>query len=570
MNLKRLIDQAVAGGLANAGFADTPAVVKQAARPEFGDYQANGVMAAAKRAGRNPREVAGEVAAGLDVDFLESPEVAGPGFINLTLSASWIAEQMQARYRGGESALDVATARIAIDYSSPNLAKEMHVGHLRPTVIGDALVRVLEFLGNDVIRVNHVGDWGAQFGSLLAFLDELPEGERGTSLKDLEAFYREASARFRSDETFATKARGFVVKLQSGDPACSALWEQFIAESIAHCEAVYDLFNITLTTEDIRAESAYNDDLPRIVTDLEQQGLITVSDGAKCVFLPGFTGKDDKPLPAIVQKSDGGYPYLATDVAALRYRAGELGVDKAYYVVGAPQTLHLKQLFALGEAAGYVDGQDFRHVPFGSILKDDGKPFKTRDGADVKLVDVLHEAVARAHDVVTTKNPELSESEREEVARVVGIGAVKYAELSKNRMTDYIFDWDAMLSFEGNTAPYLQYAYTRIRSIFRRADADAAALDATVVISEPAERALCVKLLQFQETVEQVTADNQPNVLCNYLYELAQSFMSFYETCPVLSGAEAERNSRLVICATTARTLQLGLSLLGIETVEQM
>lgn len=570
MNLKRLIDRAVSDGLAAAGFADSPPVVKQAARPEFGDYQANGVMAAAKRAGRNPREVASEVAGALTADYLEAPEIAGPGFINLTLSDSWLNAEMSNRYQAGESVDGIATYRIAVDYSSPNLAKEMHVGHLRPTVIGDALVRVLEFLGNDVIRVNHVGDWGAQFGSLLAHLDELPDADRSTNLKDLEAFYQEASARFRSHEAFATKARGFVVRLQGGDPSCLALWEQFIAESIAHCEAVYDLFNITLTTDDIRAESAYNDDLPRIVTDLEQQGLITVSDGAKCVFLPGFTGKDDKPLPAMVQKSDGGYPYLATDVAALRYRAGELRVDKAYYVVGAPQTLHLKQLFALGAAAGYLDGQEFVHVPFGSILKDDGKPFKTRDGADVKLVDVLTEAVARAHDVVTAKNPDLPAADRAEVARVVGIGAVKYAELSKNRMTDYIFDWDAMLSFEGNTAPYLQYAYTRIRSIFRRAGVDASTLDATVRIDAPAERALCVKLLQFQETVEQVTLDNQANVLCNHLYELAQSFMSFYEACPVLTDDAGERGSRLVICATTARTLSLGLSLLGIETVEQM
>lgn len=570
MNLKRLIDQAVGDGLAAAGFADAPPVVKAAARPEFGDYQANGVMAVAKKAGRNPREVAAEVAAGVNGAFLAEPEVAGPGFINLRLTDEWLGTQLTERFRAGEAVEGVATARIAVDYSSPNLAKEMHVGHLRPTVIGDALVRVLEFLGNDVIRVNHVGDWGAQFGSLLAFLDEMPEGERSTSLKDLEAFYREASAKFRTEDEFATKARGFVVKLQGGDPACHALWEQFIAESIAHCEAVYRLFNITLKTDDIRAESAYNDDLPVIVQDLEQQGLITLSDGAKCVFLPGFTGKDDKPLPAMVQKSDGGYPYLATDVAALRYRAGELHVDKAYYVVGAPQTLHLKQLFALGKAAGYVDDQEFRHIPFGSILKDDGKPFKTRDGADVKLIDVLNEAISRALDVVTAKNPDLPTAVRQEVARVVGVGAVKYAELSKNRMTDYIFDWDAMLSFEGNTAPYLQYAYTRIRSIFRRAGVGPESLQGSISLTAPAERALAVKLLQFQEIVEQVTVDCQPNVLCNYLYELSQSFMGFYEACPVLNADADVRTSRLMICATAARTLDRGLSLLGIETVDQM
>ena len=570
MNLKRLIEKAVGEGLTAAGFEQAPPVIKQAARPEFGDYQANGVIAAAKKAGRNPREIAGTVAAALPRGVLTEPEVAGPGFINLRLEGGWLDARMNERYRNGEQVEGVETSRIAVDYSSPNLAKEMHVGHLRPTVIGDALVRVLEFLGNDVIRVNHVGDWGAQFGSLLAFLDEMPVINRSTSLKDLEAFYREASARFRSDEAFATKARRFVVRLQSGDPNCLALWKQFIAESIGHCEAVYELFNITLKTEHIRAESAYNDDLQKIVRDLEQKGLITVSDGAKCVFLPGFTGKDDKPLPAMVQKSDGGYPYLATDLAALRYRAGELYVDRALYVVGAPQTLHLKQLFALGDAAGYLDDQDFRHVPFGSILKDDGKPFKTRDGADVKLINVLNEAVARAHEVVTAKNPELSAKERDRVARVVGIGAVKYAELSKNRMTDYIFDWDAMLSFEGNTAPYLQYAYTRIRSIFRRAGIDADALEGAVRLTGAAERALALKLLQFQETVEQVIHDNQPNVLCNYLYELSGTFMSFYEACPVLNAPDDVRTSRLIVCATAARTLELGLSLLGIETVEQM
>lgn len=571
MNIRRTLDLAVSAALEASGFPDTPAVVKQAARPEFGHYQANGIMAAAKRAGKNPREVAAAVVGHLDVEHIEPPEIAGPGFINLRLTDDYLAAQLAVLFRDDPTPDGIVTSRIAVDYSSPNLAKEMHVGHLRPTVIGDAIVRILEYLGNDVIRVNHVGDWGAQFGSLLAHMDEMPASERSTSLKDLEQFYQQASARFRNDPEFATRARSFVVRLQGGDESCLVLWRQFIEESIRHSENVYQLFNITLKPSDIRAESAYNDDLPVVIGDLEQQALVTVSDGAKCVFLDGFTGKGGKPLPAIVQKSDGGYPYLATDLAAVRYRAGELDVDKALYVVGAPQTLHLKQLFAVGTSAGYITTQEFRHIAFGSVLKGDGKPFKTRDGAEVKLIDVLSESIARAFTVVGNKNPDLPEETRQEIARVVGVGAVKYAELSKNRMTDYIFDWDAMLSFEGNTAPYLQYAYSRIRSMFRRAGISPGSLAPAVSIAADQERVLAVKLLQFFEAVEQVTDDYQANVLCGYLYELAQNFMSFYEACPVLNADQpAVQNSRLVICALAARTLARGLDLLGIETVEQM
>jgi arginyl-tRNA synthetase len=418
-----------------------------------------------------------------------------------------------------------------------------------------------------------VGDWGAQFGSLLAYMDQLSsQGEvLSTELKDLEKFYQSASALFRSDEAFAVKARSYVVKLQGGDEKCLALWEKFIAESVRHCQAVYDKLNITLTPADIMAESAYNDDLAVVVAELEQRGLLVESDGAKCVFLEEFKGKDDKPLPAIIQKSDGGFPYMATDVAAARYRAQKLDTDEALYFVGAPQQLHLRQVFAVSRAAGYIsESQGFTHLPFGWVLKADGTPFKTRDGADVKLIDVLDESIERAYKLVDEKNPGLADAEKQNVARVVGIGAIKYAELSKNRTTDYIFDWDTMLSFEGNTAPYLQYAYTRIRSIFRRESIDAGKLSGDFLLQEGPEIQLAVKLLQFNETLDQVIEDYQANILCNYLFELAGIFMSFYEACHVLKAGEPLRTSRLMLCDHTARTLQLGLDLLGIEIVEQM
>lgn len=574
MNLKQLLDKKITAAMTAAGITDAPAVVKQAQRPEFGHYQANGIMAAAKKLKTNPRLLAQEVVSNLAGDPDSTFEIAGPGFINITLSPEFLAQALKNVRHSDRLGIDEKPRKkIVVDYSSPNLAKEMHIGHLRPTTIGDAAVRILEFLGHDVIRANHVGDWGAQFGSLLAYMDQLSgKGETlGTELKDLEQFYRSASALFRTDEEFAAKARSYVVKLQGGDEKCLALWEKFIAESIRHCQAVYDKLNITLTPDDIMAESAYNDDLAIVVAELEQRGLLVESDGARCVFLEEFRGKDDKPLPAIIQKSDGGFPYMATDVAAVRYRAQKLETDEALYFVGAPQQLHLRQVFAVSKAAGYIsDSQKFTHLPFGLVLKADGTPFKTRDGADVKLIDVLDESIARAYKLVNEKNPDLSDTDKQNVARVVGIGAIKYAELSKNRTTDYIFDWDTMLSFEGNTAPYLQYAYTRIRSIFRRENITASELSGDFHLQEASEIQLAIKLLQFNEILDQVIEDYQANILCHYLFEIAVIFMSFYEACPVLKTDEPLRTSRLLLCDQTAKTLQLGLDLLGIELVEQM
>jgi len=572
MNIKHLLDKAFSEALSKLVGSDTPGIVKQAQREEFGHYQANGVMGAAKKLKTNPRELAEKLIEDISLKGTCITEIAGPGFVNIHLTSDFVAQQLNSVLKDPSLGIpSTEVSKIVVDYSGPNLAKEMHIGHLRSTAIGDSLVRILEFVGHDVIRANHVGDWGAQFGSLLAYMDQLRQAGQSlsTELKDLEKFYQAASALFKSDETFAKTARSYVVRLQNGDNECLSLWNQFIEESIRHSQEVYEKFNITLGVDDIRAESAYNNVLPIVVQELEEQQLLVESEGAKCVFLDEFKGKGDKPLPAIIQKSDGGYPYMATDLAATRYRTQELGADKVLYVVGGEQLLHLRQVFAVAKAAGYIhEDQEFLHLPFGGVLKEDGLRFKTRDGADVKLIDVLDEAILRAFNVVSEKNPALSESDRREVARVVGIGAVKYAELSKNRSTDYIFDWDTMLAFEGNTAPYLQYTYTRIRSMFRRAGIDS--LQGSIVLGENAELRLGVKLLQFPETIESTLDDYQANVLCNYLYELCGFFNTFYEQCPVLVAEEPNKTSRLLLCELTAKTLRQGLELLGIETVEQM
>ena len=578
MNLKKYLDKEFENGLRSLGATDGRAAVKQASKPAFGHYQVNGVMGAAKKRKSNPRELAQSL-----LDLIENSkeltgvaryEIAGPGFINITLMPEFIQAELTRNAQDSRLGIPLETARkVLVDYSSPNLAKEMHIGHLRSTAIGDANVRILEFLGHDVVRANHVGDWGAQFGSLLAYMDQLEQTEEAltTELKDLEVFYQRASELFKTDEKFATRAREFVVRLQSGDAKCLELWERFIKESIRHCQAIYDLLDISLTGDDVRAESAYNNVLGSTIEKLEAKGLVEISDGAKCVFMDEFTGKDDKPLPAIVQKSDGGYPYMATDLAAAEYRGHTLCVDEALYFVDGRQSLHLSQLYAIARAAGFIkENQVFSHIPFGTILNKEGTPFKTRDGGAVKLADVADEAIERALKLVSEKNPDLTEEDRNHIARVVGIGAIKYAELSKNRTTDYIFDWDTMLSFEGNTAPYLQYAYTRIMSIFRRAGLDSGDINSPFDLREPDEIALATKLLQYPEAVESVVEDYQANILCNYLFDLSQHFMTFYESCPVLKAENEMRGSRLRLCDVSAKTLKHGLGLLGIQTVEQM
>ncbi len=578
MNLRHFLDRHIEQSLLSIGVPDSPALVKQSGRPEFGHYQADGVMGAAKRLGKNPRNLAASLIAVLDLNEIATASVAGPGFINIALKPTFIATELSKMRK--DTRLGVAKQKpqnIVVDYSSPNLAKEMHIGHLRSTAIGDAAVRLLEFLGHQVTRVNHMGDWGAQFGSLLAYMDRLTKKgeELATELKDLEVFYQSASQLFKSDESFANEARQFVVRLQSGDPECLRLWQQFIDESLNHCQATYDALDISLKREDVHAESAYNEGLPQVVKALESKGLVQVSDGAKCVFLDEFVGKDGKPLPAIIQKSDGGYPYMATDLVAVQYRSEELKADQALYFVDGRQSLHLAQVFAISRAAGFIsEAQHFRHIPFGTILNKAGKPLKTRDGGVVKLADVVTESIARALVLVNEKTPSLSDQAKQEVARIVGIGAIKYAELSRNRTTDYIFDWDTMLAFEGNTAPYLQYAYTRIRSIFRQDKIDPNKIDGEFHLhpqsSAAAEISLAIKLLQYVEAVESVPDDYQANLLCNYLFELSCQFMSFYESCPVLKAEAKVRLSRLMLCDLTAKVLQHGLNLLGVSTLEKM
>ena len=572
MNIRYFLDSLVEDAMASVGLGGFPAIVKPSQKIQFGHYQANGIMAAAKASKANPRDKASET-----VTLLESRhgsaglsfEVAGPGFINITVAARTLSQWLAESELPKRPVIEHPQTYV-VDYSSPNLAKEMHIGHLRSTVIGDTVVRVLEYVGHHAIRVNHVGDWGAQFGSLLAYLEESAQTQQAqtAALADLEKFYQEASARFKSDTQFATKARQCVVDLQSGDPHLLALWRQFIETSLDHAGAVYELLNITMQRSDVRAESAYNDALHPLVDRLNAEGLLIESDGAQCVFLDEFKGKDGQTLPAIVQKSDGGFPYLATDLAALDYRANTLKGDHLLYVVGAAQSLHLRQAYAVARAGRLIkDEVETRHLPFGLVLKADGTPFKTRDGADVKLIDVLRESVERAATLIRSRNDGATDQEVKTISEVVGIGAIKYAELQKNRTTDYMFDWDTMLAFEGNTAPYLQYAYTRISSLLAKADRPPSD---TVTITEEPETLLGLKILQFDEAVLAYLDDYQANVICQYLYELSGRFMSFYEQCPVLSAADDVAASRLRLAQLTADTLRQGLTLLGIETVDRM
>ena len=564
MNLKNLFTQRLEAAFAQVGAEGAAALVGPATRPEFGDYQANGAMAVAKRLQLPPRELARQVVDAANLtDAASRCEVTGPGFISLTVANHLLAEMLAKPIEP-----TLAGQRVVIDYSHPNLAKEMQVHHLRSTIIGDAIARVHERLGCTVIRQNHVGDWGTGFGRLVAHLDDI--GADSQQLADLERFYTEASARFDSDAAFAARARRAVVDLQRGDAATVARWRRYIDLSMSHCQAVYDALGVGLQPQHVRGESAYNDDLDGIVQDLRAKGLLTESNGALCVFLDEFKGKDGNVVPVIVRKSDGGYLYHSTDLAALRYRAEQLGADRVLYIVDARQALHFRQLFALARAAGYGTGVAFEHHPFGAMLGADGRPFKTRQGGGTRLLTLLDEAQARARALVEARSPHLARQDMDNVARAVGIGAVKYADLSKNRTSDYVFDWQAMLSFEGNTAPYLQYAYARIQSLFAKGGVEPGELSGTPTIAEPEEHALALRLVRFQETLEQTAATAMPHHLCAYLYELATAFMRFYENCPVLAAAPAERHDRLLLCRRSAEVLADGLDLLGMETMPRM
>lgn len=584
MTVRDLLNQRLSSAMSAAGI-DTrySPNLARSSRPEFGDFQANGVLAAAKAIKSNPRELAQSVTEHLDLsDIADRVEIAGPGFINIHLSNAFLANTLKEMGTDEKTEIQklAVPQTIVVDYSSPNLAKEMHVGHLRSSIIGDAVARILEYLGNHVIRQNHMGDWGTQFGMLIAELESQVGSEQSPelALADLEIFYQQAKQHFDDDPGFANKARDYVVKLQAGDAHCRTLWQQFIDISIAHSEAIYQQLNVSLSHEDIRPESAYNDDLNPLVNALVEQGLAHEDQGALVVFLEELADKKGRPSPVIVRKSDGGYLYATSDLAALRYRHQQLKAHRILYFIDARQALHMKQVFAVARKAGFVDENlALEHHAFGTMMGPDGKPFKTRSGGTVKLADLLSEAVQRAEQLVNEKNPQLEPSRQKEIARKVGIGAVKYADLSKTRTHDYVFDWDSMLSFEGNTAPYLQYAYTRIQSIFRKASVinekpGLVNVANPIVISEAAERKLALQLLGFTDTLEQVAKEAYPHILCNYLYDLASCFMSFYEHCPILKGGidPAIRNSRLVICQITANTLSQGLELLGIETMDSM
>lgn len=548
----------------------------QLRRSDRADWQADVALALAKKVGRPPRELAAAIAERLDVeDVCEKVEVAGPGFLNLTLSEAFLAREVAAL---AASPIEPASApeTVVVDYSSPNVAKEMHVGHLRSTVIGDALARVLEALGHRVIRQNHVGDWGTPFGMLIEHLLDLggDPAAAAASIADLDGFYRAARAKFDGDEAFAERSRQRVVLLQGGDERTLALWRVLVDTSKRYFGTIYEKLGITLRDDDVRGESAYNADLPRVVDELKAKGLATISDDAVCVFLDGFTNKEGAPLPLIVQKNDGGFGYAATDLAAIRYRTGTLGATRLLYVVGSPQQQHFAMVFAAAKLAGWLaPPARAEHVAFGSVLGPGKKMFKTRSGDTVKLAALVDEAIERAAAAVAEKNPELDAATRAEVARMIGVGAIKYVDLSSDRIKDYVFDWSRMLAFEGNTAPYLQYAHARIRSMFRRADeADvAASRSAPLVLREPAERALANDLLGFGAAVAAVGESLQPHRLCTYLFALATAFTKFYESCPVVKTPdEAVRRSRLALSEITARVLASGLALLGIDAPDRM
>ena len=539
-----------------------------------GDFATNIAMILAKPLKKNPRQIAEDIIASLPKDdHISKVEIAGPGFINFFVNKDAISKAL--KDMSADPRLSIPKVKtpktIVVDYSAPNVAKEMAVHHIRSTVIGDAVVRVLEFLGNNVIRANHIGDWGTQFGMLIAYLEKKEnESGQGMDLSDFEAFYREAKECYDTDEEFAVKARHYVVLLQGGDEYCRKMWKKLVNMTMVQNQKLYDRLDVTLSDKDIMGESLYNDMLPEVVDDLMKRGIAVEDQGAVVVYLPQFKNKEGKPLGNIIRKNDGGYLYTTTHIACAKYRAQTLKADRILYFTDSRQQQHLETVWAICKKAGYVgDNVSMEHCPFGMMLGKDGKPFKTRSGGTVKLRDVLDEAEARVTNLLKERNSTLSDEEKKQVIHNIAIGAVKYADLCKNRTTDYVFDWDQMLSFEGNTAPYLQYAYSRIRAIFRKAK-DPSLGD--IKITCDAEEDLANKLLAFAEAVQSVGDKTLPNLLCNYIFELSNLFMHFYEACPILKDDVPEdvRKSRLALCDLTAKVLKQGLSLLGINVMEQM
>jgi arginyl-tRNA synthetase len=566
--LRELLAARLRDALIACGHDSARADVSQTADARFGDYQANAAMVLAKEKKANPRQLAAEILSKLDLSGLATtPEIAGAGFINIRLENSFLSESLS--HLASDSRLGVSSAtspkKILLDFSSPNVAKPMHVGHIRSTILGDCLARVARFLGHDVTADNHIGDWGTQFGKVIYgwkhFLnrDDLEKD----AIAELVRLYREVTRLEETDENIKRTAREELVKLQAGDPENLAIWKQTVELSWREFEKLYDLLDIRF--DERLGESAYNDALAPLCAELEKRGIATTSEGALCIFFPANPTLDGKP--AIIRKSDGGFLYATTDLATIEYRIKRWNPDAIWYVVGAPQALHFQQIFAAAKMMGF--GCELKHIAFGSILGEDRKIMKTRSGENVGLAEVLHEAIERARRIIAARADQLPPEEAESTARLIGLGAVKYAELSQNRLTDYVFSWDKLLAFEGNTAPYLQNAYVRIRSIFRRAE-EPANLAAPIFLNEPAERALGLKLLQYAETVPLVLEEFRPNILANYLYELANTYHSFYEACPVIKADPANRASRLLLSDITARTLAHGLGLLGIGCPERM
>ena len=568
------------------GQPDCPALVGLSKNPKFGDYQANGVMAAAKKIKTNPRQLAEQIIAQLELDDIcEPPEIAGPGFINLRLKDDFLANRLL-EINSDNDRLGIEKVEspqtVVVDYSGPNIAKQMHVGHLRSTIIGDCISRLYEFEGNTVIRQNHIGDWGTQFGMLIALLKKqhphILENPDSVEIADLESFYQDAKSKSDNDNTFAQTARDEVVKLHKHDKDTMVVWKHIVDESRKHYLPIYQDLSVTLSHNDERGESFYAEKLASVVDRMQHKGLATESNGAICVFPGDFKNKDGAPLPFIIQKSDGAFLYATTDLAALRFRISELNADKVIYVTDARQALHFQMLFATAKLAGWTDDDiDLMHVTFGTMLGTDGKPFKTRTGGTVKLKNLLEEAVQRATAVVEEKNPDLPTERKEQIAKAVGIGAVKYADYSNNRNSDFIFSFDKMLAMEGNTAPYMQYAYARIKSIERKAEENGMASKnelanlKQLTFAEEAEKELGKMLIRYDQAIAIAAEECRPNYLTSYLYDLAQTFSRFYNACPVLKATPAQRPVRLLLCDLTARTIKHGLTqLLGIEVVEQM
>ena len=564
--------QRLEGAIRAAYGEEAAAVDPMIHRSAHADYQADLALALGKKLKRNPRDVAAAIVQHLPADdVIAQAVVSGPGFINLTLHSRFLARAMQAMRLDQRQGVPSAASpeRVVVDYSGPNVAKEMHVGHLRSTIIGDAIARVLTFQGHTVLRQNHIGDWGTPFGMLIEhLLDERAAGD-DANVSEMSAFYRAARAKFDADPGFADRARRRVVLLQGGDAETLALWRRLIDQSVQYFSAVYARLGVTLQPEHVAGESTYNAQLGDVVAELERLGLARESEGAICSFPPGFSGRDGEQVPLIVRKQDGGYSYATTDLAAVRYRVRTLDAVRIIYVIGAPQSQHLAMVFAVARLAGWApDNVRLEHVAFGSVLGPDKKMLKTRAGTPVTLASLLDEALERARNVVKSKMPDLDEATQEVIAAAVGIGAVKYADLVNDRVKDYVFDWDRMLSFDGNTAPYVMYAHARIQSLLRKADGSTG--EPVIRVETTQERALALELAQFAATVSKVADTLQPHRLCGYLHDLAVTFTSFYENCPVLKAEEPERSSRIALCALTASVLARGLDLLGIAAPDRM